>query len=156
MIPQACHPPVTYNNRRICHGKESGSISKRVQLAKVPESVRLRTKCKAKLYKYHWPNGFECPKYGHNTCYELKTRQLFQCIHYRYQCSITSGTIFDSSQLPLTTWFLGIYLITQAKDGMSALSLRGFLDISVNTAVKMKHKLRHVMKNADDHEPPCS
>jgi hypothetical protein len=45
---------------------------------------------------------------------------------------------------------MAIYLITQAKEGMSALSLRRFLDIFVNAAFKIKHKLQHVMKQADD------
>jgi transposase-like protein len=107
-------------------------------------------KCREKLFKYRWPGDFQCPKCGHTHYYELKTRQLFQCARCRHQCSITSGTIFDSSKLSLSTWFLAIYLITQAKEGMSALSLRRFLGISVNAAFKMKQKLQHVMKNADD------
>ena len=58
--------------------------------------------------------------------------------------------LFDSPKLPLITWFLASYLITQAKEGMSALNLRRFLRVSVNTAFKMEHKLQHVMKSADD------
>ena len=108
-------------------------------------------KCREKVFKYRWPQGFTCPKCGHTRYYDLKTRKLFQCCHCRHQTSLTSGTIFDSSKIPLTTWFLAIYLITQAKEGMSALSLRRFLGISVNAALKMKHKLQHVMKQADDH-----
>jgi transposase-like protein len=53
----------------------------------------------------------------------------------RNQSSLTSGTIFASSKLPLTTWFLAIFLITQSKEGMSALSLRRFLGISDDTLV---------------------
>ncbi len=130
--------------------KNSVQFQKGYSLPKFLKTYGSEEKCREKLYKYRWPNGFECPKCGHNQCYELKTRQLFQCTHCRYQCSLNSGTIFDSSQLPLTTWFLAIYLITQAKEGMSALSLRRFLGISVNAAFKMKHKLQHVMKEADD------
>ncbi len=106
--------------------------------------------CREKLFKYQWPEGFQCPKCGHALYYELKTRQLFQCLLCRHQCSITSGTLFDSSKLPLTTWFLAIYLLTQSKTGISALTLRRFLGISINAAHKMKHKLQHVMKEADD------
>lgn len=52
--------------------------------------------------------------------------------------------------LPLTTWFLAIYFITQSKDGLSGLHLRRLLGISVNAAFRMKQKIQHVMKNADD------
>lgn len=130
--------------------KNSVQFQKGYSLPRFLKTYGSEEKCREKPYKYRWPNGFECPKCSHNQCYELKTRQLFQCTHCRYQCSLNSGTIFDLSQLPLTTWFLAIYLITQAKEGMSALSLRRFLGISVNAAFKMKHKLQHVMKEADD------
>ena len=61
-----------------------------------------------------------------------------------------SSTIFESSKLPLTTWFLAIYFITQSKDGVSGLHLRRLLGISVNAAFRMKQKIQHVMKSADD------
>ena len=64
--------------------------------------------------------------------------------------SLISGTIFESSKLPLTTWFLAIYFITQSKDGISALHLRRLLGVSVNAAFRMKQKIQHVMKSADD------
>jgi transposase-like protein len=131
-------------------GKNSVQFQKGYSLPKFLKSYGSEEQCQEKLFKYRWPGGFTCPKCGHVRYYELKTRQLFQCTECRHQCSITSGTIFDSPKLPLTTWFLATYLITQAKEGMSALSLRRLLGISVNAAFKMKQKLQHVMKNADD------
>jgi transposase-like protein len=130
--------------------KNSVQFQKGYSLPKFLKAYGSEEKCREKFFKYRWAGGFQCPQCGHTHYYELKTRQLFQCTQCRHQCSITSGTIFDSSKLPLTTWFLAIYLITQAKEGMSALSLRRFLGISVNAAFKMKHKLQHVMKSADD------
>lgn len=130
--------------------KNPVQFQKGYSLPKFLKAYGSEHQCREKLYHYRWPNGFECPQCGHKHCYELKTRQLFQCKNCRHQCSLKSGTLFDSSQLPLTTWFLAIYLITQAKEGMSALSLRRFLGISVNAAFKLKHKLQHVMKEADD------
>lgn len=130
--------------------KNQVQFQKGYSLPKFQATYGTEEKCRQKVYSYRWPQGFICPKCGHNRYYELKTRQLYQYSHCRHQTSLTSGTIFDSSKLPLTTWFLAIYLITQAKEGMSALSLRRFLGISVNAALKMKHKLQHVMKQADD------
>lgn len=119
-------------------------------LIKFQKAYGSEEKCRQKLFRYRWPNGYKCPKCGHNRHYMLNTRQLYQCTECRYQSSLISDTIFASTKLPLTTWFLAIFLITQAKEGMSALSLRRFLGISVNAALTMKHKLQHVMKNADD------
>lgn len=50
-------------------------------------------------------------------------RKVFQCDVCRYLASLIAGTVFQSTKLPLTTWLLGIYLISQAKTGLSALAL---------------------------------
>jgi transposase-like protein len=106
--------------------------------------------CQAALFKSRWPDGFTCPKCGHNQYYKLRRRYLYQCKECRYQCSLISRTIFDSSKLPLTVWFLAIYLITQSKDGISSLNLSRLLGVSANAALRIKHKLQHVMKDHDD------
>jgi hypothetical protein len=66
---------------------------------------------------------------------------------------VTSGTIFEHTKLPLTTWFLAIHLITQAKTGLSALCLKRQLGVSYNTAWSMKQKIMQVMKERDDSRP---
>jgi hypothetical protein len=66
---------------------------------------------------------------------------------------LTSGTVFASTKLPLTTWFLAIYLLTQSKNAMSALELKRQLGVSYNTAWLLKHKILHVMKERDDSRP---
>lgn len=109
--------------------------------------------CHSALYRWRWPNGFNCPECGHAECCEIATRQLYQCSRCHYQASVISGTIFEATKLPLTTWFLGIYLLTQTKNGVSALELRRQLGITYNAAWRMKHKLMQVMKERDDHQP---
>jgi hypothetical protein len=66
---------------------------------------------------------------------------------------VTSGTIFEYTQLPLTTWFLGMYFLTQPKNGISALELKRQLGVGYNAAWRMKHKLLQVMKERDDSQP---
>ena len=61
------------------------------------------------------------------------------------ETSLTSGTICDASKLSLTVWFLGLYLLTQTKTGMSALELHRHLGVSHRTAWLVKHKLMAVM-----------
>ncbi len=69
-------------------------------------------------------NSFICPNCSHDAYCSLRPRKLFQCNRCRSQISVTAGTIFDSTKLPLPTWFLGIYFITQSKVSVSALSLK--------------------------------
>jgi hypothetical protein len=45
----------------------------------------------------------------------VKTRGLLQCKHCRHQTSLTAGTVFAYSKLPLTIWFLAMDLLTQQK-----------------------------------------
>lgn len=106
--------------------------------------------CRNRLFKMRWPAGFICPTCGCKRYYFVTTRNLYQCTMCKHQSSLISGTIFEASKLPLTTWFLAIYFITQSKDGLSGLHLRRLLGISVNAAFRMKQKIQHVMKSADD------
>lgn len=106
--------------------------------------------CRKRLFTMRWPQGYSCPQCGGKRFYTVTTRNLYQCTTCKHQCSLISGTIFENTKLPLTTWFLAIYFVTQSKDGLSALHLRRLLGISVNAAFKMKQKIQHVMKNADD------
>jgi hypothetical protein len=57
---------------------------------------------------------------------------------------------FSATKLPLTTWFLAIHWVKQAKTGISALSLHRQLGVSYNTAWSIKQKLMQVMKERDD------
>ena len=67
--------------------------------------------------------------------------------------SLTAGTILANTKLALRTWFLAMYLMTQTKNGISALELSRQLSVSYNTAWKVKHKLMQVMKERDDARP---
>lgn len=109
--------------------------------------------CRNALFQMRWPNGFVCPGCGHTAYCEIETRKVFQCYKCHCQTSLTCGTIFANTKLALNIWFLGIYFITQSKDGISCLNLARTIGISVNAALRMKHKLQHVMKKRDDAKP---
>lgn len=106
--------------------------------------------CRKAVFRAKWPSGWSCPKCGAQEFYELASRPVYQCKHCHTQTSLIAGTIFAATKLPLTTWFLAIFFLTQAKEGIAALNLRRFLGISDRAALRMKHKLQLVMKNADD------
>jgi transposase-like protein len=103
--------------------------------------------CHAALVKWRWPNGFECPGCnGADHCVVTRgARRLFQCNACRKQTSVTAGTIFASSKLPLRIWFKTIYLVTQSKKGISSIELGRRLGVTQTAAWMIKHKLAQVM-----------
>lgn len=107
--------------------------------------------CAAALERWRWPSGFVCPYCGHaGECVRLRTRALLQCRHCHHQTSLTAGTIFEATKLPLRTWFLAMFFLTQQKNGISALELKRHLGVSYPTAWRIRHKLLQVMKECDD------
>jgi hypothetical protein len=64
---------------------------------------------------------------------------------------LIAGTLFQSTKLPLTLWFLAIYFISQAKTGLSALALKRLLGVSYPTALLIQHKLMQAMVEREAH-----
>ena len=103
--------------------------------------------CEALVRSWRWPAGFVCPRCEGSWHSEFRRqgRLYFQCSACRYQCSLVSGTVLESSKLPLPTWFLAMHLMTQTKTGVSALELKRHLGVSFPTAWLLKHKIMEVM-----------
>lgn len=108
-------------------------------------------KCRDYLFNCRWPSGFVCPKCKGTTYSLIATRGLYQCSQCRHQASLRVGTIFEKSRTPLRKWFWAIYLLSQHKNGISALALSQFLDIAYWTALSMTHKIRSAMADRDAH-----
>ncbi len=103
--------------------------------------------CAAAVKAARWPKGFVCPRCGspeHGSVRQAG-RTLYQCKACRHQASLTAGTVFAGTKLPLTTWFLAMFLLSQAKTGMSALALKRQLGVSYPTAWLMHHKILGAM-----------
>lgn len=107
--------------------------------------------CEAALERARWPQGFRCPRCGEarHSAFHVGRHQTFQCRACRTQTSLIAGTLFQSTHLPLTRWFLAIYLISQAKTGLSALALKRQLGVSYPTAWLVQHKLMQAMVERD-------
>jgi transposase-like protein len=110
-------------------------------------------RCIQALFNWKWARGFVCPECSSKSYCTLKSRALYQCNRCHHQTSLTSRTLFSGTKLPLTTWFLAIYLLTQSKTGLSALALKRQLGVSYNTAWSVKHKIMQAMKERDDQKP---
>lgn len=106
-------------------------------------------KCREMLVRLRWPSGPECPRCKMPVV-ELETeKQLFYCKQCDYQFTVTVGTVFNDSHLPLKTWFLATLLLCEAKKGISAHRIHRTLGISYKTAWYLCHRIRHAMMQAD-------
>ena len=76
--------------------------------------------CSEALARQRWPEGFRCPRCGHDHGYTISTRHSVECTACHYQASLTAGALFHSTNLPLTKWFWAIYLMASDKGGISA------------------------------------
>jgi transposase-like protein len=109
-------------------------------------------RCRAALVLWRWPDGFVCPACGATDHCTVGPRQLYQCNACRRQTSLTAGTVFASTKVPLTTWFRAMYLITQTKQGISSIELGRRLGTTQTTAWKIKTKLAEVMRIASERD----
>jgi len=122
----------------------------------MPDFIRqygTETQCEAALIQGRWSEGFRCPGCGHggHCILQTKGRKTFQCNACHRQTSLIAGTLFQGTNLPLTTWFLAIYLVSQAKTGLSALALKRYLGVSYPSAWLIHHKLMQAMAEREDH-----
>jgi len=105
--------------------------------------------CREALMHLRWPNGVTCLKCKSENVAPVSDRKVFVCYSCRYQFSVTVGTIFHDSHLPLTKWFLVTYLITESRKGISANQIKRMLGISYKTAWYLCHRIRKAMEESD-------
>lgn len=106
-------------------------------------------RCREILTKLRWPNGVECPRCKSKNVAWLHARKQFECMECSYQFSVTAGTIFNDSHLPLTTWFNAVLLLVEARKGFSANQMKRTLGVSYKTAWYLCHRIRAAMKQVD-------
>ena len=106
-------------------------------------------KCRAVVFAWRWPEGFECPVCGGTTHGAVKTRGLFQCSACRRQTSPIAGTIFAATEVELRVWFRATYHLTQSRQGISSIELARRLGVTQTTAWTIKHELAQVMLERD-------
>src|SRR3954447_25129901 len=76
--------------------------------------------CREALFATRWREGLTCPACGHRGFCQLRTRKVFQCNRCKKQLSLTAGTVFQDSKLPLTAWFAAIYHLIPNPDDQCA------------------------------------
>ena len=106
-------------------------------------------KCRMYLEKLRWPDGVRCVRCGSEKISNIYKRNQFACDSCDYHFSVTAGTIFHDSHLPLMKWFAAIYLLSESKKGMSANQLKRTLKVAYKTAWYLCHRIREAVADAD-------
>jgi transposase-like protein len=131
-------------------GKEDlGMAHTDVNLCTLIEQFRSEDRCRAYLEALRWPDDVLCPRCGSDKLSQIVKRNQYDCDACRYQFSVTAGTMFNDSHLPLWKWFLAVFLLCESKKGMSACQIQRTLGISYKTAWYLCHRIRAAMKEAN-------
>jgi transposase-like protein len=112
-------------------------------------------KAREALEKLRWPNGAICPRSDCGAVGEAhriismkgsSTRKgVWRCNACQRQFTVTVGTIFEDSHIPLGTWLVAVHLLCASEKGMSAHQLHRMLGITYKSAWFMAHRIRHAM-----------
>jgi transposase-like protein len=97
---------------------------------------------------FRWPDGPECPSCGNKEVGYTKTRRLWQCKDKacKRQFTVKVGTIFEDSPIPLDKWLTSMWLIANAKNGISSHELGRAIGLTQKSAWFVNHRLRLAMQ----------
>jgi transposase-like protein len=111
------------------------------------------TKAREWLEARVWPHGPHCPHCGNADQDKITALQgkahrpgLYQCAECREQFTVTVGTVFERSKIPLSKWLAALFLMTASKKGVSAHQVHRMLGISYKSTWFMMHRLREAMR----------
>ena len=116
-----------------------------MNLVKLVDDFHSEGACRKFLEGLRWPDGVRCPRCNGATISRIVERDQFDCDSCRYQFSVTAGTIFNDTHLPLWKWFMAVYLIGESKKGISANQLKRTLGVNYRTAWYLSHRIRAAM-----------
>jgi transposase-like protein len=121
-----------------------------MDMMKLIERFGSEDKCHAYLEALRWPDGIKCPRCQSEKISRIHERKQFMCDGCAYQFSVRVGTIFHDSHLPLSKWFVAIYLMGESRKGVSANQLKRTLGVSYKTAWYLCHRIRAAVADADN------
>jgi transposase-like protein len=125
-----------------------------LNLSKLAKYFSDEDAARALLEEMRWGKNPACPHCGGLEPYRIVARKpgaktrpgLYKCKACRRQFTVTVGTVFEDSRIPISKWLLGIHLISSSKKGMSAHQIHRMLGISYKAAWFLMHRLRYAMQ----------
>ena len=111
-------------------------------------------KCNDLMAQMKWPDGkIICPHCGGERIGKIETRKMLRCKDCRKQFSYKVGTIFEDSPLGLDKWFVAVWCIANAKNGISSHELGRALGVTQKSAWFMLHRIRLAMQTGSFNKP---
>lgn len=104
-------------------------------------------RCLAFVVGLRWPNGPRCPRCSCEASRFIKTRALWECKGCKKQYSVKVGTIFEDSPISLDKWLCAIWMIVNAKNGVSSYEIHRALGVTQKTAWFMMQRIRLALQN---------
>lgn len=129
-----------------------------LNLVTIAKEYSEENKARSLLESLRWPEGVVCP-HCKNTreqkgIYTITPKQeskrparhgLHKCGACRKQFTVTVGTIFEDSHIPISKWLMAIFILCSSKKGINAHQLHRMLDITYKSAWFMAHRIRYAM-----------
>src|ERR1043165_4885524 len=106
-------------------------------------------KCRDFLEKIRWPDGrIICPICGVRDAYRNGDCKTYKCRDKdcKTNFSVTVGTVFEGTKLPLAKWFMAMYLTSAHRKGISSCQLARDLNIGQKAAWFLNHRIREMLK----------
>ncbi len=120
------------------------------RLTSVPEpgsESDFEERCRTYLQDLRWPEGVACPRCEESSrLLWLESRSKWHCYSCRYQFSVTAGTLFHNSHLPVWKWFVAVHVMLESPSGVSANELKRIMGGSYKTAWFAAHRIRAAMR----------
>lgn len=105
------------------------------------------------VVQLRWPSGVVCPRCGTGKPNYLKSRRIWRCVGCRKDFSVKVGTIFEDSPLGLDKWLPAVWLLANAKNGISSYELHRALGVTQKTAWFMLGRIRLAMQARSFEKP---
>jgi transposase-like protein len=111
-------------------------------------------KARGLLEHMRWPKGPICPRCHHDEVYTITPKAssktpsrkgLYKCSACREKFSVTVGTVFEGSHIPISKWLMAMFIICSSKKSISANQLHRMLKVTYKTAWFMAHRIRFAM-----------
>lgn len=108
--------------------------------------------CREYVAKQRWNGQTVCPYCGLGKCYTIENGERYKCANNKCykRFTVTVGTIFHASNIPLTKWLMAVYIVTAHKKGISSYQLAKDIGVTQKTAWFMNHRIREVLKPTKD------
>jgi transposase-like protein len=114
------------------------------ELLGVEDPAARNALARAFLTEVRWPDGASCPRCASTRVVPVRSRSQLDCRACRYRFSVTAGTVFHDSNLPLWKWLVAVSLLVESEDGLPAQRLARTIGVSYKTAWSIGHRVRTV------------